>query len=112
MSSWRRLRRIRTAFLLSLIPGLLGIALTRWAPAVSLEKAGGLDRLFALRGPRTSPPEVCVVAIDDESYNVVERDPNLAWPRGLHADLIRTLRREGARAVAFDVLFLDKGEDP
>ena len=112
MSSWRRIRRFRIAFLLALIPGLLGVALTHWDPAVSLEKAGGLDRLFALRGPRTPPLEVCVVAIDDESYKVIGRDPTLAWPRGLHADLIRTLRREGARAVAFDVLFLDKGEDP
>ena len=111
MSPWRRLRRARTAFLLALIPGLLGIALTRWAPAASLEKAGGLDRLFALRGPRTAPPEVCVVAIDDDSYKVIGRDPTLAWPRGLHADLIRTLRREGARAVAFDVLFTDQGAD-
>jgi len=111
MSPWRRLRHIRTAFLLSLLPGLLGVALTRWAPAVSLEKAGGLDRLFALRGPRTPPPDVCVVAIDDDSYKVLERDPLLAWPRGLHADLIRALRREGARAVAFDVLFTDPGAD-
>jgi adenylate cyclase len=107
----RRLRRARTAFLLALIPGLLGVALTRWAPAVTLEKAGGLDRLFALRGPRAAPDEVCVVAIDDDSYGVIERENTLAWPRGLHADLIRTLKREGARAVAFDVLFTDPGAD-
>jgi adenylate cyclase len=111
MISWRRLRRARTAFLLALIPGLLGIGLMRWAPAVSLEKAGGLDRLFALRGPRAAPTDVCVVAIDDSSYDVIGRDRALAWPRGLHADLIRTLKREGARAVAFDVLFLDPGAD-
>src|SRR5258705_780310 len=111
MSSWRRLRRIRTAFLLSLIAGLLGVALTRWAPAVSLEKAGGLDRLFALRGPRTAPPEVCVVAIDDDSYKLIGPDPTVAWPRGLHAELIRALRREGARAVAFDGLFTDPRAD-
>ena len=112
MGPWRRLRRARAAFLLALIPGMLGIALSHWAPGISLEKAGGLDRLFALRGPRSVPPDVCVVAIDDDSYKTIGRDPNLAWPRGLHAELIRTLKREGAKAVAFDVLFLEAGADP
>jgi len=112
MGPWRRLRRTRTAILLALIPGLLGVALSRWAPAASLEKAGGLDRLFALRGLRTPPPEVCVVAIDDVSYKVIGRDSTLAWPRALHAELIRTLKREGAKAVAFDVLFEEAGADP
>lgn len=107
-----RLRRTRTAALLVLGPGLLGIALMHWAPAVSLEKAGGLDRLFALRGRRAPPPGVCVIAIDNDSYKVLGRDLLLAWPRGLHAELIRTLKDEGARAVAFDVLFTDPGADP
>ena len=111
MTGWRRLRRTRAAFLLALIPGVLGIALTKWPPAISLEKSGGLDKLFALRGTRTPPLDVCVVAIDDGSYEVIERDPKMPWPRGLHANLIRTLEKEGARAVAFDVLF-DSESDP
>lgn len=111
MISWRRLRRAWTAFLLALIPGALGVALLHWPPAISLEKRGGLDKLFALRGTRTPPLDVCVVAIDDASYKVIERDPTLAWPRALHADLIRKLKQEGARAVAFDVLFLEAGAD-
>lgn len=112
MTGWRRLRRTRTAFLLALIPGALGVLLSHWPPAISLEKRGGLDQLFLLRGTRTPPPGVCVVAIDDASYKVIGRDPTLAWPRALHADLILTLAREGARAVAFDVLFLEAGADP
>jgi len=111
MSPWRRLRRTRSAILLALIPGLLGIALTYFGPAINLERRSGLDTLFSLRGVRTPPPEVCVVAIDDDSYDVIERDKSLAWPRALHAELIRTLRQEGAKAVAFDVLFLDPGAD-
>jgi len=110
MAPRRRLRKTRSGVLLALIPGILGIVLTHWAPAVSLEKAGGLDQLFLLRGTRTPPREICVVAIDDASYGVLGRDNTLAWPRGLHADLIRTLKREGARAVAFDVLFTDPGD--
>jgi adenylate cyclase len=112
MRSRLRLRKTVWGLLLALIPGLLGIGLTHWAPSASLEKAGGLDQLFLLRGPRTPPVEVCVVAIDDDSYGVLERDNTLPWPRGLHAELIRTLKREGARVVAFDVLFTDPGADP
>jgi len=112
MGPWRKLRRIRAAFLLALIPGLLGIQLMRWAPAASLEKAGGLDRLFALRGLRTPPAEICVVAIDDASYGVIELHPTASWPRGRHAELIRTLKKEGAKAVAFDVIFQGEGADP
>ena len=111
MSPWRRLRKTRSGILLALIPGLFGIALTSFAPAINLEKAGGLDILFALRGRRTPPSEVCVVAIDRDSYKVIGRDETLAWQRGLHAELIKTLRREGARAVAFDVLFSGEGAD-
>jgi adenylate cyclase len=110
--SRRPLRRIRSAILLSLLPGLLGIGMTRWDKTVRLEKEQGLDRLFAIRGIVRPPQNVCVVAIDDTSYGVIERDPTMAWPRGLHAELIKTLKHEGAKAVAFDVLFLEPGADP
>ena len=111
MRSPKRLRRTRAAVLLALIPGLLGVGLLRWDAAATLEKAAGLDRLFALRGLRTPPAQVCVVAIDDVSYGVLEREPALGWPRGRHADLIRTLNAEGAKAVAFDVIFEGESDD-
>jgi adenylate cyclase len=105
-------RRARTALLLSLIPGLLAVGLIHWAPAATLEKNGGLGNLFRLRGLRTPPSDVCVVAIDDESYEYFKAPKTAAWPRGLHAELVRTLKAEGARAIAFDVLFEDPGSDP
>ena len=107
---WAGLRRARAAVLLALVPGLIGAALIRWPPAEGLERAG-LDLLFLWRGERPSPPRVCVVAIDDDSYRALDVDRNaVTWPRGLHAELIRTLDREGAAAIAFDVLFLDPGD--
>jgi adenylate cyclase len=107
----RRLRKTRSGLLLALAPGLLGIALTVWPPGITLEKSGGLDNLFLLRGPRRPPPEVCVVAMDNASYGVLELDPAASWPRALHAELLRKLKAEDARAVAFDVLFLEAGAD-
>ncbi len=104
------LRRTRVAILLALLPGVVGAALLRWPPAEGLERAG-LDLLFKLRGARTSPGGVCVAAIDRDSYRELGVDPKVgAWPRGLHADLIRVLEREGVAAIAFDVLFEDAGD--
>jgi len=106
-----QLRRTRAALLLALVPGALGIALSHWPRAARLEK-NGLDTLFQLRGERQPPPAVCVVAIDLASYREIGRPPAASWPRALHADLIRTLKREGARAVAFDVTFEGASDDP
>src|SRR5687768_17503068 len=78
-------------------------------PSAVLENTG-LDLLFLLRGPRPAPPAVCVVAIDEDSYRVRAVDPAGTWPRGLHGELVRVLAREGARAVAFDVLFEGEGD--
>lgn len=103
------LRRTRAAILLALVPGLVGAALVRWPPAEGLERAG-LDLLFQLGGGRPSPKDVCVVAIDTDSYDAFGLDSKQAWPRDLHAKLIRTLAAEGARAIAFDVLFEDPGD--
>ncbi len=99
----------RTAALLSLIPGFLGLALLYWPPTAALENTG-LDLLFLRRGARPVPPAVCVVAIDEDSYWVRDLDPGRPWPRGLHGDLVAVLAREGARAVAFDVLFEGAGD--
>ena len=65
---WAVLRRTRAAILLALVPGLIGAGLIRWPPAEGLERAG-LDLLFQLSGGRPSPKDVCVVAIDTDSYD-------------------------------------------
>ncbi len=105
-SSWRK---ARTAALLALLPALLGLALVHYPPTAALETTG-LDLLFLLRGIRPAPASVCVVAIDEDSFWVQNVDPKGTWPRGLHADLVRTMAREGARAVAFDVIFEGSGD--
>jgi len=81
----------------------------RW-PATAILESTGLDLLFLMRGTGPVPDDVCVVAIDEDSYWQKEVDPTGPWPRGLHGELVRTLAREGARAVAFDVLFEGAGD--
>jgi adenylate cyclase len=106
-----RARRARIALLLGLVPGLLGFGALEWPLTAGLETRYGLDLLFKLRRTQPAPSGVVVVGIDDASYAELGLDPKAYWPRSRHADLVRTLVREGARAVAFDVLF-DKPGDP
>jgi adenylate cyclase len=108
-----RRRKGLASLLIGLLPGALGILLLHWPLTASLEFTG-LDLLFLLRGVQEPPTGVCIVAIDDDSYAELGVPASGNWPRRLHADLIRTLQREGAKAVAFDVVFegeVDKAGD-
>ena len=68
-----------------------------------------VDSRFLLRGPR--PPadierlkkQLTIVAMDDS----VTRRYGRVLPRELHAQLVNQLKRDGASAVIFDVLFID-----
>ena len=105
-----RSTRLRAAVLLALIPGILGLGLLIWPPTSILE-SNGLDLLFLLRGARPVPKDICIVAIDEDSFAFRNVDPAGAWPRRLHGELVKVLARAGAKAVAFDVLF-DRPGDP
>jgi adenylate cyclase len=104
-------RKLSVALLLAAIPAALGLIAAWWPPTVDLERRYGLDLLFKVRGTQAPPANVCVVAIDDTSFLEHGLRTNELWPRELHAELIRVLKREGARSVAFDVLF-DAPRDP
>ncbi len=100
---------LRAALGLAVLPGLLGVALASFPAAESLERFG-LDFFFLTRGPRPEPAGVCVVAIDEDSYQALGVDRSGPWPRKHHAALVRSLSRQGARAIAFDVVFADPGD--
>jgi adenylate cyclase len=76
----------------------------------ALEESVGLSLLFTLRGTRPPPPEVLVVAIDRPAAEALglPTNPN-RWPRTQHAELVDALRRGGAAAIIFDVVFEDPG---
>ena len=94
-----------------------------WVAAVSLAALGLLlltypldsflsklsyDWLFRLRPPTAvsqSQSPVVIVYMDDESHEKLEQSGASSWDRRLHAELLRQLKRLGARAVAFDVWF-------
>ena len=60
-----------------------------------------LDARFQFRGPVQPGPEIAIVAIDQKTID------RLGWPfsRSNYARMLRTLTRDGARVVGFDVAF-------
>lgn len=79
-----------------------------WVPATRRIDWGVYDYMSTLWPPRPAPPAPVLVAIDESSFADIGRP--WPWPRGLHGRLIQSLRRAGARVIAFDVVFADPGD--
>lgn len=93
---------------LGLLVGTMGLVASPLRPVLDLEEDAGLGLLFRLRGPRKPPGEAVVVSIDRESSEQLGIPDNPdKWPRSLHARLTEVLSREGARAVSFDLHFIE-----
>lgn len=71
---------------------------------------GGLFQVFRLGItdvffiPHDTSGQVVIVAIDDDSLAAYGRSM-VEWPRTVHAQLVDRLSQDGARVIAFDVLF-------
>ncbi|HEY6001162.1 MAG TPA: adenylate/guanylate cyclase domain-containing protein [bacterium] len=93
---------------LGLAVGIAGVAASPLRPVLDLEEDTGLGILFKLRGARRPPAEAVVISIDRESSEQLGLPDNPdKWPRSLHARLTDVLAREGARAVSFDLHFIE-----
>jgi adenylate cyclase len=103
----RRAGRRRRAVL------LVGAGVLAIACGVTVHVVHGLRRLelalvdvrFSVRGSEKPPSNVVLVGIDDRTFLVTQQQ----WPfrRTMHADLIRTLTRDGAKVIAYDVQFTE-----
>ena len=102
------LSRLSKPVILGLFVGIVGIIVSVLPFGLNLDENVGLDLLFKLRGERQAPSDVVVVSIDkDSSENLnLPNNPD-KWPRSIHARLIENLIKEGARAIAFDVHFIE-----
>ena len=61
-----------------------------------------LDLRFALRGSRRSDPRIVIVGIDEKTLEKIGSYP---LPRGTYSALVRKLKQDGARVIAFDMTF-------
>jgi PAS domain S-box-containing protein len=106
--------RIVVGLLLFLLTAGLGLSLFNrrepWHDDLAQASYDSLHRI-AGEAPLTNSP-VVIVYLDLPSYQARGLDPLKPWPRALHAELVRRLSNEGARAVVFDIVFADKGQSP
>jgi adenylate cyclase len=99
------------AILLGLFTGILGILASLIPFVLDLEEHAGLDWLFTLRGPRTPPSDVVVVAIDKPSADALGLPVEpVKWPRVYHAQLIDRLVEAGASVIVLDIFFEEPRE--
>jgi adenylate cyclase len=67
---------------------------------------GSVDLRFGLRGRETPRRDVVLVAVDNKTLSVLNRQP--PYPRSLHARVIDFLHRAGARVIGYDIQFVGK----
>ena len=94
-----------SGFTLGFLVGLAGVILSLMPFGSDLEEHFGLLWLFKLRGATPPPPEVVIVAVDQQSAEKLglPRKPS-EWPRHMHARLIESLARAQARMIALDLI--------
>lgn len=94
-------------FLIALLVGggIGALHVTDRLPAAFAEIEGKtLDWRFRLRGPLPSPPDVVIIAIDDQSLAELGRWP---LPRAALAQAVDRLTDASARTIALDLLLLE-----
>jgi adenylate cyclase len=64
-----------------------------------------VDTRFSVRGTQRPPSNVVIVAIDDRSFDDLQF--NWPFPRAYHAGVVNRLRKDGAKAILYDVQFTE-----
>lgn len=99
----RSTRRMKLAVLTAFVAAL--VSLVSLTGTWSLIDLRAYDYLSIVGRPPLPENGPIVVAIDEPS--MAEIGSQWPWPRALHARLIESLRRAGARAIALDVIFAE-----
>jgi len=82
-----------------------GIALLLYATGLSHDtELASVDTRFSIRGDEQPRDDVALVLIDDTTSR--ELPVRFPFPRSLHARVIDAVNRDGAKAIAYDVEFL------
>jgi adenylate cyclase len=101
--------RLRVALFLAVGFGITGIWLVAYGTGVFREfDLDTVDWRFSIRGEQ-DPQAYAVVAIDDVTFDRFEVYP---LPRSRHAQVIRRLKADGARLIAYDIQFSEPAPNP
>ena len=57
---------------------------------------------------RVESPDILILDIDEQSIQALRSQVSWPWPRQIHSLIVGYLRAAGARAVVFDVMFIDE----
>lgn len=104
-SAWR----LRVALFLAVGFGITGIWLVAYGTHVFRElDLGTVDWRFSIHG-KTEPVGFAVVGIDDVTFDDLEVYP---LPRHFHAQVIKRLKADGAKVIAYDIQFSEPAPNP
>src|SRR5918999_6552676 len=106
MNRARSRRRLHLAPVLGVGLAATGIGLVAYGTNVFRElDLQSVDARFTIRGTERAPDDIVVVKIDDATFD--EADRQFDQFRPLHAAVIRRLKADGAKVIAYDVQFTE-----
>ena len=88
--------------------GFLLAYLLSWLGIVETLELVTYDLRFRLRGSRPADVPIVIVAINDESFNVLKQNLR-TWPRADYARLIDTIAAGGPAVIGVDVAWTHAG---
>jgi adenylate cyclase len=98
--------RLRVALFLAVGFGITGIWLIAYGTGVFRElDLDTVDWRFSIRGEQDPPAQLAVVGIDDVTFDELDVYP---LPRSRHAQVIRRLKADGAKVIAYDIQFSEE----
>ena len=100
--------RMLAAFFLAAVVAFLGCWFKKDFVGASYDS---LHTLSAGEQQAFADSRVVIVYLDLASYVHEHLDPGERWPRKLHAQLLKRLTQEHAKAVVFDIVFDTPGGD-
>jgi adenylate cyclase len=108
LSSGRLPRPQRLAVMVGV--GLLFAYLLSWSGIVQTLELAMYDLCFRLRGERPADAPIFIVAINDESFNVLNQNLR-TWPRAEYARLVDVIAAGGPAVIGVDVAWTHAGTD-
>jgi adenylate cyclase len=107
MNNAKRLKKILTATAVAVSVFLIILAI-HYSRILIIAELKSLDHRFQrYADPASAGKDLVLVAIDESSLETFGRWP---WPRDRHGFMVHYLKQAGARAIVFDVLFLEPDE--
>jgi adenylate cyclase len=102
----RKFRTRRRALVMAAVAAVaIGVAVGANAAGVLHDaELRSIDLRFQIRGQQTPRQDVVLVAVDNKTLSVLNRQP--PYPRSVHARMIDFLHRAGARVVGYDIQFV------